>query len=258
YPVTPPASLLRHVRRYLYFVGRLLEPTARKTLDEHRRLLTVGGWLSLLGATLHVDLKQAAAASARLTTAASLARQAGQAEILAWCLETKAWSALTDGRYRDAVELSHAGQRIAPRGGSAAIQAIAQEGRAWARLGQRAETYDALARVTRLVSPLARPERPEHHYRYDPDKSLAYTATILAWIGDPAAEGFAREVIRRLQGTGSPGCWPRRIAAAEIDLSLALIASGKPDEAAATTQAVITSGRVVPSNYWRVGEVVAG
>jgi len=65
-------------------------------------------------------------------------------------------------------------------------------------------------------------------------------------------------VIRRLQGTGSPGRWPRRIAAAEIDLSLALIASGKPDEAAATTQAVITSGRVVPSNYWRVGEVVAG
>ncbi len=257
YPVTPPADLLADVRRHLDYVGRLLEPGVRKTLTEHRRLLVNGAWLSLLGATICVDLKQRAAAHARLATAASLARQAGHAEIHAWCYETQAWSALTDGDHRQALRLSLTAQEIAPRGSSAAIQATAQEGRAWARLGQRRETYHALDRVARLVSPLARPDRPEHHYRYDPDKSVAYTATTLAWLGDPAAEPYAREVIDRLGATEDAGGWPRRVAAARLDLSLALIAANKHEEAAAQTKGAVLSGRVVPSNHWRVLEVLA-
>ena len=53
------------------------------------------------------------------------------------------------------------------------------EGRAWARLGDTRETYDALARVEVLVPPLAVPGHPEHHYRYDPAKAEAYLATTL-------------------------------------------------------------------------------
>lgn len=30
----------------------------------------------------------------------------------------------------------------------------------------------------------------QHHYRYDPDKSVSYVATALAWVGDPAAESY--------------------------------------------------------------------
>ena len=53
----------------------------------------------------------------------------------------------------------------------------------------------------------------EHHYRYDPDKSVAYVATTLAWVGDPAAESYAREIITRLKPAESTGksltrCWP--------------------------------------------------
>jgi tetratricopeptide (TPR) repeat protein len=256
YSVTPPAELLGRVRRHLKYVARMLEPTVRKTLNEHRRLLVVGGWLSLLGATLHIDLKQRTPGNARLMTAASLARQAGHDEIYAWCFETRAWGALTDGDYRKALGLSQAGQRIAPKGSSAAIQSTAQEGRAWARLGQPKETYAALDRVNRLVSPLPRPDRPEHHYRYDPDKSVAYTATTLAWIGDAAAEQYAREVIAKLRSAEEAGGWPRRVAAAHLDLGLALIAADKFDEAAAATQTAILSGRIVPSNHWRALEVV--
>ncbi|MGO4429439.1 helix-turn-helix transcriptional regulator, partial [Streptomyces sp. MCAF7] len=46
YPVTPPQDLLRRVRRYSAYVAGLLG--GKKTLSEHRRLLVVGGWLSLL------------------------------------------------------------------------------------------------------------------------------------------------------------------------------------------------------------------
>jgi hypothetical protein len=255
YPGTPPAELLGRVRRYLRYVMQLVE--ARKTLTDHRRLLVIGGWFSLLGATLHIDLHQWPAASARLRTAAQLADHAEHRELAAWCLETQAWQVLTDGDYRRAVVLAQGAQRVAPRASSAFIQATAQEGRAWARLGERAATLDALARVDRLVAPLPMPDRPEHHYRYDPSKSEAYVATTLSWLGDPAAEGHARQVLERLESTEGGPPRPRRAASARLDLSLALLASNKPDEASAVALAAVMSGRLVPSNFWRAHEVVA-
>lgn len=254
YPKTPPNILLGRIRKHLRYVDRLLD--SRKTLAEHQRLLVIGGWLSLLGATVHIDLNQADAAKARLKTAASLAKHAGHDEIRAWCYETEAWRVLTDGHYAQALELSEAAVALAPVGGSAQIQATAQTGRAHARLGQRAETYAAIAEVQRLVSPMKRPAQPEHHYRYDPDKAVAYAATTLAWVGDVAAEEYAREIIRRLAPSDDVSNWPRRVASANIDLSLALLVGDRVDEAASHTLQAITSGRIVPSNQWRAAEVV--
>ena len=106
------------------------------------------------------------------------------------------------------------------------------------------------------MSPLPVPDRPEHHYRYDPAKSEAYVATTLAWLGDPAAETYARHILARLKSAADGPPRPRRAASARLDLSLALIASGRHDEAAGTAMEAITSGRVVPSNYWRAREVI--
>jgi hypothetical protein len=182
YATTPPELLLPRVRRHLDYVMSLID--ARKTLAQHRRILVIGGWLALLRATLHIDLRQGTAADAYLVTAGQLVEQADHPEIAAWCLETKAWDVLTSGDFRQALELSQRAQAIAPRGGSALIQATAQEGRAWARLGDRAQT--------------------------------------------------------------------RRI------LDLALLAPGKPDEAAGAAGRAITSGRIVPSNGRRAREVMSG
>jgi hypothetical protein len=254
YPGTSPAELNVRVRAYLGYAGRLLD--GRMTLAEHRRLLVVAGWLSVLAATTLIDLHRDHAAAAYLRTAAQLARETGHAEIAAWCLETQAWQVLTEGDYRRAVDISQAAQRLAPRDGSAFIQATAQEGRAWARLGAGAETRAALGRVEALVSPLPVPNRPEHHYRYDPAKSEAYTATTLAWLGDPAAESYARSVLARLESAADGPPRPRRAASARLDLSLALIVAGGHDEAAGTALEAISSGRIVPSNYWRAREVI--
>lgn len=254
YPATPPRELLGSTRTYLSYVTSLID--ARKTLAEHRRLLVIGGWLSLLAGTLHIDIEQGRAATARLATADSLAREAEHDEIRAWCLETDAWRTLTDGEYPRALELAKAAQRLAPRGSSAAIQATAQEGRLHARLGRRPETYDALNRMIELVSPLPRPDTPEHHYHYDPDKATSYVATTLAWIGDPAAESYARETVRLLKEVENGGGWPRRLASANVDLALALLAAERLEEASATTQDSMLSGRLVPSNHWRALEVV--
>jgi transcriptional regulator with XRE-family HTH domain len=255
YPITPPQELLHRVRRHSAYVVRLLD--GKKTLAEHRRLLVVGGWLSLLGATLHIDLKHDHTATARLQTAATLAQQAEHQEIEAWCYETDAWRVLTDGDYVRAIELSQTAQSIAPAGTSALIQATAQEGRARARLGHAKETYAAIDRVQDMAATLAIRERPtEHHYHYDPSKALAYTATTLAWLNDAAAEPFAREVIARLSPSKDITKWPRRVASANIDLALVLLAGSRLDEACDAAQKAILSGRVVPSNHWRVLEVV--
>ncbi|MFC1421539.1 hypothetical protein [Streptacidiphilus cavernicola] len=114
YPSTPPQELLERVRRHSAYVAHLLD--AKKTLSEHRRLLEVGGWFSLLGATLHIDLKQEDAATARLVTAATLAQESEQDEIHAWCYETTAWRVLTNGDYTQAAELAVVAQSIAPKG----------------------------------------------------------------------------------------------------------------------------------------------
>jgi transcriptional regulator with XRE-family HTH domain len=256
YPGTPPQELLGRVRRHLGYVTRLLG--VRMTLGEHRRLLVAGGWLSLLAATCAIDLRAWDAAAARLRTAAQLARETGHAEIAAWCLETRAWQLLTTGDYPAAAALARDAQEVAPHGGSARIQATAQEGRAYARLGSpgRADAYAALRRVEELVSPLPMPDRPEHHYRYDPAKSEAYAATILSWLGDPAGEQLARHVLARLESSAGGPPRPRRAASARVDLSLALLAGGKADEAAGVALQAVTSGRLVPSTYWRAREVV--
>jgi len=254
YPGTRPADLLSRARIHLGYVGCLLD--ARATLAQHRRLLVAGGWLSLLAATCLIDLHKDDAARAHLRTAARLADETGHAEMAAWCLETQAWRVLTAGDYRRAAAIAEAAQRVAPRDGSAFIQAIAQEGRAWARLGAAAETRSALARVEKLVSALPMPDRPEHHYRYDPAKSQAYTATTLSWLGDPAAEPYARQVLARLESAVDGPPRPRRAASARLDLSLALIAAERHDEAADAALEAVTSGRLVPSNYWRAREVI--
>lgn len=255
YPGTPPAELLGRVRTHLGYASSLLD--GRKSLAEHRRLLVSAGWLSLLAATCLIDLSRRPAALAHLRTAAQLSRETGHAEIGAWCLETQAWQVLTDGDYRQAVRLSRDAQLVAPHSGSAFIQATAQEGRAWARLGAKPEAYDALVRTETLVSRLSVPERPEHHYQYDPAKSQAYVATTLAWLGDRAAVGYARQVLAQLEDSDDGMPRPRRAASARLDLALALTAAEQLDEAAATTLDAVTSGLLVPSNFWRAREVIS-
>ncbi|GAB1823599.1 helix-turn-helix transcriptional regulator [Herbidospora sp. RD11066] len=255
YPTTPPAELLQRVRVHLSYVARLLD--VKTTLAERRQLLVVGGWLSLLAATCHIDLRQFSAGTARLVTAGQLAKQADHAEIAAWCLETDAWQAVTVGDYRRALPLTQAAQAIAPRASSAYIQATAQEGRVWARLGEVRETRDALDRLSRLVSPLSTPDNPEHHYRYDPAKSDAYVATTLSWLGDSAAVPYARRVLARMESPADGPVRPRRAVAARLDLALALLAVDQSEEAGELALAAITSGLLVPSNYWRAREVVA-
>ncbi len=254
YATTAPAALLDRVRAHLGYVGSLLD--GRATLARRRRVLASGAWLSLLAGTLHVDLEQQAPAIARLRAADSLAREAGHDAVRAWVLETRAWQVLVLGDYPEAVRLAQGAQHLAPAGSSVAIQSTAQEGRAHARLGDRRATTRTVRAVNRMACPLPPPDRPEHHYRYDPGKATSYTATTLSWVGDPAAVDHAREVITRLEPGDVHGGRPRRLAVARLDLALALVGQGEVGEAVDSALTALTSGHVAPSNRWRAREVI--
>jgi transcriptional regulator with XRE-family HTH domain len=250
YASTPPAELLSDVRTLLRYVSQLMD--ARATLVQKRRLLVVGGWLSLLAATLYVDLAKKRSARAMRDTAFSLGGHAEQPELQAWAYEIDGWSALVDRNYVGALAATEAGAALAPHGSSVAAQIAAQEARAAARVQDANRTLAALRRANAALVGLSVPERPEHHFTYDGRKLEWYTGTVLAWLGDErTAEGIARQVIRQYENDHRS---PRRLITARIDLGLVL-AGTEPDEAAQLGSAAISSGWLVPSNSWRAGEL---
>lgn len=251
YTRAPPGELLRDVRTSARQVGALLD--GRATLTQRRRLLTAAGWLALLAATLHVDLGQRGAAGAARNVAGSLGRETDHDEISAWVCEVDAWAALVDQDWPRAASLAAAGEAVAPISSPAAAQLAMQTARAAARLGDGPGVRAALRRSAAASDRQSQDRTPDHHFYFDASKRDLYTGTALAWLGDPAAEDYARHSARRYEA----GSQPRRLATAHLDLGLVLARLGRPDEAAHFGVLALASNELVPSNAWRADELIA-
>lgn len=255
YTSTPPADLLEPLRAYRGYVMKLLD--GRATLAQRRHLMALGGWLSLLAAICHIDLHQYRAAGANLDAARRMGSETGNDQLSAWAMETEAWQALTDGHHRRAVDLSAAAREHVPVGSSAHVQLTVQQARASARLGLVRETHQLLDDAAVSLDRMPTPEHPEHHFQFDPRKLVGYTATTLAWLGDDPtiAEDYARQAIAQYDVRAIDGRWARRLALARIDLALVLIGADQPTEAVHLAALALDSGRMVPSNLWRLDEL---
>lgn len=251
YTRQPPADLLCNVRASARQIGKLLD--GRATLAQRRRLLTAAGWIALFAATLHVDLGQRGAATTARTTARSLGWEAEHAEIGSWAGEVDTWTALIDQDWPRAAALAAAEEAIAPMGSSVAAQLAMQSARAAARLDDGPGVRAALRRCSVASEQQSRDRPPDHHYFFDGDKIELYTATALAWLGDPAAEDYARHAAARSEANGQR----RRVATAHLDLGLVLARLGRPEEAAHFGVLVLESNELVPSNVWRADELIA-
>lgn len=251
YTRLPPAELLHDVRISARQVGSLLD--SRATLTQRRQLLTTASWLALLAATLHVDLGQRSAATAARNAAGSLGRETEHDEIGAWAAEIDTWAALVDQDWPRAAKLAAAGETVAPIGSPVAAQLAMQSARAAARLGDGPEMRAALRRSTTAADRQSRDRPPDHHFQFDASKRDLYTGTSLAWLGDPAAEDYARHAAAQF----STRSQPRRLATAHLDLGLVLARLGRPDEAAHCGVLALTANHLVPSNAWRADELIA-
>jgi transcriptional regulator with XRE-family HTH domain len=167
YVSRPPDELRDDAHDQLEYVQRLLEGPTR--LSEHRELLVIAGWLSLLIGCLNYDLGLARHAETARTAAFQLGRDAGHGEIIAWSFEMSAWFALTQGRLRSILAYTDAGIKAAPHA-SVAVQLAAQAARAHGRMGNRTEVRRELDRGFRLLDGHEHPTRPENHFIIDPAK----------------------------------------------------------------------------------------
>ncbi|GAA3134473.1 hypothetical protein [Streptosporangium carneum] len=229
YPVVPAATLRDRTQKRLAQINGLL--AGRITLDQHRELLVITGWLTALLGCVHYDLGEREEAETARRTAYEMGRQVGHGELMAWAYEMSAWFALVEGRYEDVVIAARTGQAVAGHS-SAMVQLTLQEARGLARIGNRRDADKALTRGADILAKLPLPTNPDHHFVFDHAKWVFYAATAYTWLEDnDRAEEHALETIQmhtRPDGTSNA---PMRVADAHIDLGIIHARRGDLDAA---------------------------
>ncbi|MER7500402.1 XRE family transcriptional regulator [Nonomuraea pusilla] len=229
YPVVSAATLRDRTQKRLAQINRLL--SGRLTLDQHRELLVITGWLTALLGCVHYDLGEREEAETARRAAFEMGRQVGHGELMGWAHEMSAWFALVEGRYEDVVTAARMGQAVASQS-SAMVQLTLQEARGLARIGDRREADRALTRGAEVLSRLPIPDNPDHHFVFDHGKWVFYAATCYTWLADDdRAEEHARETIQMHTRPDGSSNAPMRVADAHIDLGIVHARRGDLDAA---------------------------
>jgi transcriptional regulator with XRE-family HTH domain len=225
YVSLPPAELRRESRVWLAQLTQLLD--ARLTLAQHRDVLVLAGWLTLLLGCVEYDMTDLRNAEATRQAAYQIGHEADHASIMAWAHEMRAWFALTQGRYREVIEASRAGRDIAPHE-QVSIQLAGQEAKAWARMGDRRQVELALEKGRLLTESLPYPDNVDNHFTVDPDKFDFYAMDCYRRIGENSLAVIrADQVIRR--STASDGGMRSPMRMAEGKVTLAVVAARQGD-----------------------------
>ena len=233
YPHLPADQLLGEGRAWLRRITAMLD--RQLTLGQHRELLSLAGWLAALTGCVEYDSANRAAAEATRHVAWSLGDESGNAEIMAWAQEMRAWFALTRGDYRGVLDAAATGHGVASAG-PAAVQLYAQKAKAWARIGDRRQVEVALDEGRALLEQLPYPENLDNHFAVDPAKWDFYSMDcyrILGRTGDTAstenklAETYAGEVLRL--GTDATGTELSPMRNTEARITLGVIAARQGD-----------------------------
>lgn len=241
YPYLPSGQLVVEGRQWLRRVADLRG--RRLTFGQHRDVLTLAGWLALLVGCVEYDMGERSAAEATRKAALSLGAEAGNAEIVGWAYEMRAWFALTSGDYHGVVAASRAGIDAAPSHG-VAVQLHAQEAKAWARIGDRRQVEVALDRGRILLDSQPYPDNLDHHFVVDPTKFDCYAMDCYRTLGaDSLAANYADQVMR--VGTDADGTEraPMRIAEARITLGAAAARQGDLEGALAYGRQALNGDR---------------
>lgn len=251
YASAEPNELITVSRAWLTQLTGLLDQ--RLTLGQHRDVLDAAGWLTLLVGCLEYDTGQARAAEATRVGALELGQESGNAAVVGWAHEMRAWFALTHGRSREMLAAAQAGQDAAP-GRSVSAQLFGHEAKAWARMGNQRNVLRALEKGRVLLDSLPYPERPDNHFVVDPDKFDFYAMDCYRIIGDDdLAEVHAREIIRKTTNVDGSLNTPMRNAEARLTLAVVAARRGDPDQALALGEQAIAVDRQSQPSLLLVG-----
>jgi hypothetical protein len=231
YPHMSASALKSEGQDWLRRITRLLD--GRLTLDQHREVLSLAGWLALLVGCVEYDLGEGAAAEATRRAALSLGTEAGNSEIVGWAHEMTAWFAVTQGDFKNAIVAADAGMAAAGNLG-VSVQLSAQAAKAWARIGDRRQLEVALDQGRGILEAMPPAGNLAHHFVVDPAKFDFYAMDCYRVIGeDKLAENYARATIQ--SGTLYDGSErsPMRNAEARFTLGVVAARSGDLERAVA-------------------------
>ena len=222
-------DLRKDAQMQLEYVGQLLNGPS--TLREHRELMVIAGWLTLLIGCVDYDLGLPRHAESARTAAYQLGRESGHGEIVAWSFEMSAWFALTQGRLRSVAEYTEAGTKAAPNS-SVAVQLAAQTAKAQARMGNRAEVQKILDEGYRTLGQHEHPLRPENHFVIDPTKWDFYAMDCYRLVGDnERAAEHAQAVLKLSRKADGSERSPMRASEARLTMAVTSVRSGDIDAA---------------------------
>lgn len=232
YPHMPSQELLIEGRAWLRRITSMLKQ--QMTIKQHTELLTHASWLAALVGCVEYDSTNRAAAEATRQAAYNLGEDSGNAEVMAWAQEMRAWFSLTRGDYRGILAAAETGLAIAPNS-RAAVQLHAQTAKAWARLGDRRQAEVALDKGRTLLEALPYPEDLDNHFAVDPAKWDFYSMDCYRILGaqnagsteNKLAESYANDVIRA--GTDAAGFERSPMRNAEARITLGVIAARQGD-----------------------------
>lgn len=236
-----PAELIVEGQQWL---RRLVELQDRRlTLHQRRETLELAGWLALLVGCLEFDTGNRRAAEATRQAALRLGRDSDSPGVLGWAHEMRAWFALTSGDYRGVVAAAEAGRTASGRH-SVGVQLIAQQAKAYARMGQVREMERTLESGRQLLETMPYPDNIENHFVVDPSKFDFYAMDCYRHVGETErARELSEEVIRASTDFDQHERWPMRIAEANITLGVVAARDGELDEALMFGRRALNGGR---------------
>lgn len=230
YPFMPSAQLLVEGRQWLREIATAIA-SGRPTLSQHREMLSLAGWLTLLIGCIENDMGDRRAAEATRRAALSIGSETQATEISGWAHEMLAWFKLTSGDYRGVVAASEAGITLA-KSHSVAVQLYAQQAKAYARIGDRRGVEVSLDLGRKLLESLPYPDNLDNHFVVDPAKFDFYAMDCYRILGeDRMAETLAEEVIRAGTDFNGEETKPMRNAEARITLGVTAARQGDLDSA---------------------------
>lgn len=223
-----PGELIMEGRQWLRLLVEMQEQ--RLTFRQHQETLELSGWLALLVGCLEYDVGDRRAAEATRRAALSLGKEVGSSGILGWAHEMSAWFALTSGDYRGAIAASRTGEAAAGNH-SVAVQLIAQQAKAYARMGQRDEMQRTLERGRSLLDAMPYSENVDNHFVVDPNKWDFYAMDCYRHVGENKLARELSEEVLRVSGFNDLERWPMRKAEAHITLGVVAAREGDLEEA---------------------------
>jgi hypothetical protein len=240
----PPANVYDELLTVRSYAGGVAD---RAGLAPRRAdLILVTGWLSSLLAVAACDMGEHAAARIWCSDAERRSHDAGDPEMAAWAILTRAMIAFYQGRARQSVTLAVQGQDTVPVGTVVHAKLAAQEMRAAAMAGDPERMAHSRRYAARAIEQLPSNAKITGAFSIALGEDPPYTATSLLLVGryQEAVSATSRVIQTVYQAEARQrGDNPSGYARSLLILGLAQAGAGRLDEAVSAGHDALASSR---------------